>query len=272
MTATKVAWEYVRAGILAIELTAGAIDTDAIKSLRLLSKEASIILHNYYPPASSPIVLNIASGDKNKIKETLEFIKKSIQISHDLEIETYGIHAGMKIDLAPSDLGGKITSQLTDVDFSFVNFINNFRNLSEYAKKLGVKLLIENHALNRETLENFGNILCLTTASEVSEFFSELELNSHLLLDVGHLNVTSKSLGLEREAELAKLEPFAGGYQLSANSGFQDDHACFDKSAWFLKLINLKLDYITLEIGNNNLNEIIQNYTWFTEFLEAQNV
>jgi hypothetical protein len=134
-----------------------------------------------------------------------------------------------------------------------------------------VKLLIENHVLNRETLENFGNILCLTTFSEINAFFEELELNSHLLLDVGHLNVSTKSLGLDRITELSKLNSFAGGYQLSANSGLQDEHSCFDKSAWFLKHINLKLDYITLEIGNNDLTEIIQNYTWFTEFLKEQN-
>jgi hypothetical protein len=270
-TATNVAWEYVRSGIPAIELTAGAIDNDAFNSIRLLSKEARIILHNYYPPASNSIVLNIASENKKKLEETFDFIKNSIRISHDLEIDTYGIHAGMKIDLTPTDLGGNITSLNSDFEFSFMNFVNNFRYLNDYAKKLGVKLLIENHALNRETLKNFGNILCLTTFSEINVFFEELELNSHLLLDVGHLNVSTKSLGLDRITELSKLNLFAGGYQLSANSGLQDEHLCFDKSAWFLSHLNLKLDYITLEIGNNDLTEIIQNYNWFTEFLKEQN-
>ena len=270
-TATNVAWEYVRSGIPAIELTAGAIDNDAVNSIRLLSKEARIILHNYYPPAANSIVLNIASENKKRLEETFDFIKNSIRISHDLEIDTYGIHAGMKIDLTPSDLGGNITSQNSDFEFSFINFVNNFRNLNDYAKKLGVKLLIENHVLNRETLKKFGNILCLTTFSEINVFFEELELNSHLLLDVGHLNVSTKSLGLDRITELSKLNSFAGGYQLSANSGLQDEHSCFDKSAWFLSHLNLKLDYITLEIGNNDLTEIIQNYNWFTEFLKEQN-
>lgn len=269
--ATDVAWEYIKLGIQAIELTAGKIDNNAINSIKALSKEAKIILHNYYPPASNSIVLNIASGNKRKLDETIDFIKKSIQLSHDLEIDTYGIHAGTKIDLAPSDLGGKITSQNTKFDFSFMNFVDNFRRLNDYAKKLGVKLLVENHALNMETLDKFGSILCLTTSSEVSEFFTELGLNSQLLIDVGHLNVTSKSLGLDRITELEKMTSFSGGYQLSANSGLQDEHLCFDKSAWFLNHIDLKLEYITLEIGNNDLNEIIQNYTWFTEFLQEQN-
>ena len=270
-SAIDVAWEYVNSGISAIELTAGAVDENAIRSLRALSKEAKIVLHNYYPPAKQPIVLNIASGDNIRLQETLEFIKNSIQISHDLEIDKYGIHAGMKIDLSPSDLGGKIKSKKTDFEFSFANFIDNFRHLFYYAEELGVKLLIENHVLNNETFNNYGNILCLTTSSEISEFFSELNMNANLLLDVGHLNVTSQTLGLDKVLELNELNSFAGGYQLSANSGFEDDHLCFDDSAWFLEHINLDLDYLTLEVGNNDLSEITRNYKWFTQFLKGQN-
>ena len=69
------ATSFLDAGITNIELSAGKIDLEFQGKLHLLSSKANLMLHNYFPPASNPIVLNLASTNDAIAISSLNFYK-----------------------------------------------------------------------------------------------------------------------------------------------------------------------------------------------------
>jgi len=265
--ATERAASLVAAGIGNIELSGGSFSSTWRAELSALSSTASLILHNYCPVPTRNFVLNIASPRADIANLSMQHYRQSIDLSAELGAKFYGIHAGMAVDPLPSQLGQQISQHFSDNDRfqAQSRFQQNVVDLAEHANAAGVQLLVENHVLIPANLIDGRYSLLLVEPDEIKEFFSQIQGAARLLLDVGHLRVSANTLGFSEREAYGKLSSFIGGLHLHANSGSKDEHLCFESDEDFLSYVDLGMDYITLEIVSNNIEDVVRNYRWMDD-------
>ncbi len=124
-------------------------------------------------------------------------------------------------------------------------------------KKKNVKLLIENNVLTKKNLINFGqNPLLMVDINQTLRLAKKFPKNVKILLDVGHLKVSSKTLEFSAYDYLSKCSNYISGYHLSENNGLEDENKPIKKNSWFLPYLNKNLDYYTLEIKSMNFKKL----------------
>ena len=85
--------------------------------------------------------------------------------------------------------------------------------------------------------------------TEIGVIMKHVPTNCSLLLDVGHLQVSSNSLGFSKFEAMSYLNQYAHAYHINDNDGLVDSHDLMSKDSWFLPHIDASKD-ITLEIKN----------------------
>ena len=99
----------------------------------------------------------------------------------------------------------------------------------------------------------------LVEVEEILNFLDGMDNEIGLLLDVGHLNVSSKSLGFERTRAILELREVAEGYHLSENNGLADDHLALEQDFWGLDYLGSEAEFVTLEIHSQDLTEMFNS-------------
>ena len=185
-------------------------------------------------------------------------IKKSIDISHKINSKFFSFHAGFLLDPPPHLLGGLFKKvKLDNKSLAIKRFSRRAESIARYAKNKNVKILIENNVITKENLKQFGdNPFLLTTPNEILDFFKNAHENIGLLLDLGHLKVSSNTLGFDLVKGHKKLIPIIEGYHISDNNGKKDSNNEFSKNSWFFKKLKLDVKYITIEVYTANLKKL----------------
>jgi sugar phosphate isomerase/epimerase len=266
------ATSFLDAGITNIELSAGKIDLEFHAKLKSLSSKANLMLHNYFPPAADPIVLNLAYTNDAIAFKSLNFYREIIDLSAMLSSPMVGIHAGFLLDPPAKELGKTLNrSKLFSRDQAMSLFLHRVKELAAYAAMKDIRLLVENNVLSKENFETHeSNILLLADAGEIVEFLKELGGDVGLLLDVGHLKVSSNTLQFDLLQTFELLEEFTEGYHLSENLGESDDHFGFNLDAWFVPLLNPQIPFGTLEIDNLDASGIARLSTMLSNYLQGK--
>jgi sugar phosphate isomerase/epimerase len=243
-------------GIETIELSGGKY-YKIKKIVNFFNKQnnKNFCLHNYFPVPKKNFVINLASSNNKIYKKSVLNIKKSINMSHKINSKFFSFHAGFLFDPPPNLLGGSFKKVNLDNRFQALKrFSKRVENLSRYAKKKNVKILIENNVITKENLDRFGdNPFLLTSPNEILKFFKNCHSNVGLLLDVGHLKVSSKTLGFDLVSSHENLKPIIEGYHLSDNNGKKDSNNEFSENSWFFKKLKLDIKYISIEVYTKNL-------------------
>ena len=254
----KVSKKFENAGIKNIEFSGGLYEEDVLKKLKKLQKKQNILIHNYFPRPKKDFVLNLATANKFILKKTEAFIKKSILLCSKLNIKYYSFHAGFLIDPKIRMLGKKIKkTSIQNRDESLKRFILRTNKLARFAKKHNVELLIENNVLSKKNYLVFkNNPLLMTSYQEMIKIMKNTPNNVNLLIDVGHLKVSAKTLKFNMKNTLSKVNKWVKGYHLSENNGLEDSNNFFKSNSWFLKILKTNVDYISLEIYSTNLKRI----------------
>ncbi len=215
----------------------------------------NFLIHNYFPVPKKAFVLNLASNKKEIRYLSIKHAKNAIKLCGKLESKYYSFHAGFLIDPKIKSLG-KVNEafKITPREIAKKNFIDSIRKLSKYAKKYDVDLLIENNVLTKQNYFRFnGNPFLFVDEKEINDVMPILPKNVRLLLDVGHLNVSAKTLKFSKKKFIYKCNKWIKGYQLSENNGFKDENKPIKRSSWFLKYLKKKKFY-SLEIKLKNLD------------------
>ncbi len=254
----KVSKKFENAGIKNIEFSGGLYEEDVLKKLKKLQKKQNILIHNYFPRPKKDFVLNLASANKFILKKTEAFIKKSILLCSKLNIKYYSFHAGFLIDPKIRMLGKKIKkTSIQNRDESLKRFILRTNKLARFAKKHNVELLIENNVLSKKNYLVFkNNPLLMTSYQEMIKIMKNTPNNVNLLIDVGHLKVSAKTLKFNMKNTLSKVNKWVKGYHLSENNGLEDSNNFLKSKSWFLKILKTNVDFISLEIYSTNLKRI----------------
>ncbi|GAB5539828.1 MAG: hypothetical protein Salg2KO_19310 [Salibacteraceae bacterium] len=239
------------AGFDAIELSGGTMPYKGLEQdLRSIKeKGVKLLAHNYFPPPSTPFVLNLASLDKTVADLSMEHALRALEVSEMIGATKFGIHAGFLINIPVSEIGKPITEQpLFNRDASLDAFANNVRRLQE---KSNVELYIENNVVAPFNLRNFNGVnpFFLTDSQSYQELKERFDFN--LLLDVAHLKVSSYALGLNFTEELNALIPESDYIHISDNDGSKDSNEIFETGSELhqqLSNFEWKNKTITLEV------------------------
>lgn len=259
-TAYETACCFIESGIYNIELSGGLYDRDQLKKLIKLKNYAQFYVHNYFPPAPKPFVMNLASSDKNIAKLTIEHIKTSINWVSEFETNIYSFHAGFLIDLKSSELGKKVIYRsINNRNEATLRFIERVNVIDDYAKSRGIKLLIENNVLSKNNFHEFGcDPFLMANSSDYKNIMVNTSDNVGLLLDVAHLKVSANSLGYDPVEFIQSSNKWIEAYHLSDNDGSRDSNQSISKNSWFWPHLKNDVDLFTLEIYNCTPKQLLK--------------
>ena len=218
--------------------------------------------HNYFPAPKKEFVINLASKNEEIRKKSIEHCIQNLELCSKHKTKFYAAHAGFCIDPSSAQLGKEILSGSTfDKEGHFKIFLLSVKEIIDKAEKLQVLFLIENNVLsdiNIKANNNINPFLCCSSEDIIMLFKS---INSDffgLLLDTGHLKVSSKSLNLNLIEEYNKIKKFIKALHHSDNDGLKDSNQIINDEYWFL-------DYI----GNHNhLPQVIETKNMSSSSIE----
>lgn len=189
-------------------------------------------LHNYFPPPQKSFVLNIASNQKDTINECRNIVNSALTLSLAAESPLYGVHAGY-LSKATAKKDGMFKFEGEHYSYSdalkrSAEFINSVVNSFIEQKK---KFLVEN--LFPSVARN-SSLFC--DLNQINDLMSQVPKEVGLLLDLGHLNISSKIMNFDREKFLDNfLEKYGDRLHevhISENDGLKDEHRALEENSW----------------------------------------
>lgn len=270
---------YAKAGIRNIELGSSLrYIEDGAKGIKKYKQEydMNFIVHHYFPPPRDPFIINLASQDAVILRKSIEQVKNSIKFCSDLRIRLFSFHAGFRIDpdkalQSPRGFRFEKDNAVVSYDEAFQTFVRSVEGINNYAVEKGVKLAVENNVLSEYNLVNGENRFLLGCEwKEFEQIFDRISSdNVGLLLDLGHLKVTSRSLKFDRYEFIDRLKDKVFLIHIHENNGKVDEHKSLYPGSWCLDVI--AEDYfrsvaVVLESINLGLEEIAANKKLLEDF------
>ena len=228
-----------------IELSGGTkIQENMFEKISKLNHEntkLNFLIHSYFPPPVNDFVLNFADISE----QTRTFITESMRYIKELDISYYSIHAGFKKDF-------KIKNEILEDGKGSFLLENIKENINWFCDNYTEKLALEN------LFPNGQNETCF--ASHIEEIVKLLELDKRvfLLLDLGHLKISSRFYKFNY---LEAVNLLFNNYSdrileihLSENNGMEDNHYIIKSDS---------IQYVILQkfrknIIDNNINLVIE--------------
>ena len=210
------------------------------KKLETLSSSGfKLLIHNYFPPPEESFVLNMATKNQKAKNQSINLIYNALELCVVSKSPLYGIHAGyLSQPISTSDGVFKFTGKPMSYSEALNQSIEFVNNINGEFEKVGVKLVIENLFPSRDKNES---LFC--SFEQIKEFMSQVPKSVGLLLDLGHLNISSKIMNFELNSFIdLYLDEYADRLfeiHLSENNGYKDEHLEIKKNSWQLMALKL---------------------------------
>ena len=241
-----------------IELSGGCLyDKNLFKNLMNIKQQEKInfLLHSYFPPPQERFILNFADISE----ETRSFIKETMRFVNSLDIDYYSIHAGFKKKF---NLEKELLFESDDKKvFMQENIADNLK---------WFKMQFPDKKMALENLYPNNNIKCcfMMHIDEIVSMMDDLA-DIYLLLDLGHLKISSRILGFNYlEAAELLFEKYGNRIleiHLSENSGMNDDHWILNSNSIqymiiekYANLITQNKINVTIESRGSTLDELLK--------------
>lgn len=249
-------------GVTAIELSGGNHEKDWPTVVSSFG-HVEFSFHNYFPPPEHPFVFNLASLDDGLRAASINLCMEGIRLSSEYGHNFFSFHAGFCFDPSPASLGSELQSMsaLQDTDAANDIFSRSLDDIVSFADRYKVKPVVENNVLTGDTKARWGrNSLLLTTAEDLGRFSERWGLGIGILLDVGHLKVSSSTLGLDFDSELSQSLPLASALHLHSNGGLGDQHlGVTGRENWWPSIEARDDIPWTFEVVPEDIEETIRN-------------
>ncbi|MBP9853708.1 MAG: TIM barrel protein [Candidatus Omnitrophica bacterium] len=211
-------------------------------------KGFSFVPHNYFPPRREDFVLNIATADERVRNLSLEMIKDMLDVASAQAMPVYGIHAGYLADPVVGSNGMfGFPSKTIKPEKAFINAVKFIEQIKPWFQQAGVQLALENLFPLPD-----GEFSLYCSFDEIKDMTQAVGDDVGLLLDLGHLNVTSQLRGIPRNKFIAKYLSEFGSVvhevHLSENNGYKDEHLPVQENSWQLDIIR-EVETIKLRDG-----------------------
>lgn len=208
-----------------VELSGGTKYTKNISAI--ISKhnnQMNFLIHNYFPPPKKDFILNLGSTDEKTRLQSVTLCKKAINLCKKFGIKKYAIHAPFLIDFTPNEAGKLIKKRkLSNKKKVVQKFKKSWLEIKKTANNK-VSLYIENNVLSFENYKNYNYKNPFLLTDYKSYLFLKKRINFNLLLDFGHLYVSSKTLKKSFSKECLKLIKLTDYFHISDNNGKKDEN------------------------------------------------
>lgn len=256
---------YSEAGIKNVELSGGTSYYPQIEEdLKYYGRKNGLnyVCHSYFPPPKEDFVVNLAACNDKIYEQSIEHYKHCIEMLKRMECKVLSIHAGFYVEIAPQEIGKELSNDIVyDKGQALDRFCSAYIMIDKLCKNNGISLYLENNVLNQSNFERFGNqnLLMLTDYETYKELRQQLEFE--LLLDLGHLHVSTHTLGKDYETECAQFAPHVRWLHLSENNGIVDEHRPLVRDSEIIRMYQKYFKNntpITLET-NGSIEEILNS-------------
>ncbi len=247
-------------------------------------KGVHFTVHNFFPATTDRFILNLSATDEHSRLRTLDFYKKTIADCAQWGVESYTIHPGF---MGNPQRESKMTDRKTDdrnFDFQFdphleqdrklcvAQTIEAFQELSTYAKKMGVLLLVENHG----TVQNAKNCLFNCVADFLALYEQIPPESMAINFNMAHSLLTELAGGERLDDMIQKLAPYIRFVELSETQGSLDAHMPMGKNSLTMEKLQpykllLKNTSPILEYRQSLASEVYASYRYFNSWKNSQN-
>lgn len=207
--------------------------------------------HAYFPPSQIPFVVNLASCNDQIYNQSVMHYIQCIEMLKKLECKVLSIHAGFLIEIGANEIGHRLSNRtIYNEDAAYDRFCKAYEYIAKLCFQNKIDLYLENNVLSAENYKEFDyhNYMMMTDFDSIMMMRKRLDFN--LLLDLGHLHVTSNTLGLNYTQECRSLQEYIKWIHVSENDGIVDEHQPLKENSKIFKelskLYNTELN-ITLE-------------------------
>ncbi len=207
------------------------------EEVEFAKKKCNLLIHNYFPPPKEPFVLNLAAKNPDILQLSIDHCKRAITLCEEVGASFYSVHSGFAFEVESSRLGRKLSNapRYSIVEAKKI-FIDSLQTLTEFGTSKKVRVAIENNVVAPINLIDGKNLLLLgATAEELLEIYESVNSNNFgILIDVGHLKVTSNALQFDKANFLHQIENHITAFHLNDNDGTFDSNQIFDEGVWFI--------------------------------------
>ncbi len=265
---------YAKAGLRNIELGSVHKYVSDLSPAKFLRYNLNLIVHHYFPPPREPLIVNLASQDIVISERSKEQIKRSIDFCHSLGIKLFTFHAGFRTD-PDNKLRFPRAKAVAPYEMAFNAFVELVRDINSYAQDKGVKIAIENNVLSDyNVIDGQNPFLLLCEAKEFERLWSRIPSdNIGVLLDLGHLKVTSHWLNFDRYEFIDRVKDRVFAVHIHENNGQADEHRELDKTSWCFEVISRKCFAnlpLVVESFGLTANQIVQQVSLIREVLRKE--
>ena len=255
-------------GIRSIELSGGTVYYQELESdLNSLKEmyDLKYVCHAYFPPPKEDFVVNLASCNDKIYKRSIRHYEECIEFMKRIQCKVLSIHAGFLVEINADEIGKKINTRIVYREQeAYDRFCNAYRHIENICKKNGIEFYLENNVLSDENYKSFGmnNYMMMTDYDSIMKMKKQMEFN--LLLDLGHLHVSTRSLGLNFSEQCKKLKEHVKWLHLSQNNGIVDEHKPLIKDSEIL------IEYEKMK--HEDINITLETVGSIDEIIESMNL
>lgn len=253
-----------------IELSGGTDYYDEIENdLKRLKNLYGLnyVCHAYFPPPRNSFVVNLASCNDKIYKQSVEHYISCIGLLKRINCKVLSIHAGFLVEIGTDEIGGRLSNRVVyEEGKAYDRFCSAYEKLSKLCAENEIEFFLENNVLSEENYREFEhhNYMMMTDYESIMKMKNQLNFN--LLLDLGHLHVSTKTLGLDYAEECNKLKEYVRWVHLSENNGIIDEHKPLVKESVILKEFKKLYDYCS------DLNVTLETVGYIDKILESINL
>lgn len=191
--------------------------------------------HNYFPAPEKPFLLNLSSLNDELWQLSVDHCRKGLDLAATSGAPFFSAHAGYCGDPDSRDLGKKMATVYPDRRSEYwERFLEAVHELAAEAERRNVKFLIENHVVIAENTAGENHPFLCATADEILRLRADVGPSIGLLLDTGHLKVTARSLGFDRNEFVLEVADVVDCIHHSDNDGVRDTNELLSLDYWFL--------------------------------------
>jgi len=260
---------FFASGFQNVELGASvSVTPESLDSLP--SFGGNFLVHNYFPPPEDSFVLNLASRDKTIRKRSGDLIRQALTLCAEIGAPFYSLHGGFITD--PTGFGSHsfvfpLPESANERNLAMTRFITEIQIILEYARSLGVDILVENNVCDLSLVDR----LLFVEAQDFLTLKRDLS-TTHLgiLLDTGHLNVSAHTLGFDRMEFVAQIAPYVRALHVHDNNGLADEHRQIQPDSWVLDVLRCPEFAglpIVLESKFSVFPELLKHVRWLEQEL-----
>jgi sugar phosphate isomerase/epimerase len=265
--------DYLTASLNYIELGWAPSPKSEDLTAHLEACEAEFLIHNYFPEPLEQFVLNLAAQESHLLQRSLLLCERAINLSVRLKAPFYSVHAGFRVNLAPGSLGKPIEyEQIFPYDIAYQTFVRSIQKLVDLGRGRSVGILVEPNVLQRYNLVQDHNELALICEGwEVLNMVRDVnDPGLGIILDTGHLNVTSQTLAFDRMSFVEQIAPYVRAFHVHDNDGTADTHQPVQPGSWILDVLR-RPDFVNLpiivEANFNTVADLYRHVEWLKEEL-----